>query len=121
MATFSVTHPNCGATRTIRINPGEPPVDFDAALDCIPGRGCCGQDHHHLHDGAEQCPNLTTGHEGVPCANTHVTPEDCTAGGTEPGVTCPGGHCGEGVDGCTNCRAIHIQVLDLGLQPVAVA
>lgn len=114
MATFSVSHPNCGASKVIRADPGQV-VDFDAELDCRPGHGCCGLDHHHVKDSANLCPG---GHDGEPCANTHVSPEDCTVA-SEPGEPCPGGHCGESIADCKVCRAIEITVLDLGLQPAA--
>lgn len=81
MAIYSVSHPQCGASRTIRCNctppPSTPPAeipsahrgdcaasDFDAALNCIPDKGCCGQDHHHGQQADET---------GKPCRPINIT------------------------------------------------
>jgi hypothetical protein len=122
MAVYSISHPMCGASRTIRClcPPGATAHhgdcyagDFDAALDCTPGYGCCGEDHHHGRN-ANACPGVEQGHGDVACASPD--PLACTAV-TPPGEDCPGGHCGYGVHGCQVCRPITITVLDLG-QPI---
>lgn len=103
------------------------------ALECPPGEGCCEIPHSHgtgclpdcrqaIHDhdlAASSCPGQ---HPGQPCPS----PENCPvyAGGfvTSSEIaddfsgpmtkgTCPGGHCGSGVAGCTVCRPVIITAL----------
>lgn len=119
--------PGCNATRQTLCVPGCSPdrhgegclnADFDAALDCLPGRGCCGQDHHH-GQAANACPGE---HDGAVCPHpagacgiwaSAQALQPAAAQAADAG--CPGGHCGKGVPGCTVCRPITITVLDLGL------
>lgn len=87
-------------------------ADPDAALACPPGSGCCEQDHHH-GQAATSCPG---GHGACP------SPDNCPVHlGMQPHLDdsngrdtsagpCPGGHCGLGVDGCTVCRPLRIEI-----------
>jgi hypothetical protein len=106
-------------------------ADPDSALG--PGCRCCTIVHDHGPDCPEDCAqvhdhaaaaNACTGkHEGRPCPHD---PENCpvlggghTAPTGDPADpsghmvrgTCPGGHCGKGVDGCTVCRPLTITAL----------
>ncbi len=80
--------------------PGCALTDIGANLACVPGAGCCAEDHSH-DEAANACPG---GHEGQKC------PDPGTCGVTE-GDGCAGGHCGKGVPGCTVCRPITIAML----------
>ena len=70
----------------------------DAAIKC----NCCPEDHDHAAN-ANACQG---DHDA--CS----TPENCGVfQGAMGDGSCPGGHCGLGVDGCTVCRPITITVL----------
>jgi hypothetical protein len=89
---------------------------------CLPESGCCQEAHSH-DQAANACPGITLGHPGAPCAA--ADPDRCLShsGGhsaardlsPEERVrrtgTCPGGHCGPGVPGCTICRPVTITLL----------
>jgi hypothetical protein len=70
---------------------------------------CCTQGHHH-GEAAASCPgNDGVGHPGEPCPQPN--PAACTVmappdGELDADWTCPGGHCGVGVAGCTVCRPL---------------
>jgi hypothetical protein len=109
--------PGCGAWAVIDCScpPGEPArgphleacplADIDSQVTCLPGYGCCQEDHHH-GEAANACPG---GHGEC------LTPAACATwhgGMGQPEDTpCPGGHCGMGVDGCTVCRPLTITIL----------
>lgn len=94
-------------------------ADLGAVVVCPPGSDCCdGSEHPGLsHD--QQAMACTQGHTGS-CAEA---PGDCKVWHNatadyrhplyegEPPGDCPGGHCGVGVDGCTVCRPVHIEVM----------
>jgi hypothetical protein len=105
-------------------------ADLGATVVCPPGSGCCdGSAHAGLsHDQqANTCPG---GHDSEPCPDE---PGKClswyhaTANQRHPLYTgdppgdCPGGHCAVGVDGCTACRPVHIEVMPGTVQIKATA
>jgi hypothetical protein len=94
--------------------PGCAMGDLDGQVVCT-GSGCCQEDHDHAAT-ANACP-AKGGHPAGSCPNpsscelwTNVRShhEDPDADGLP--VSCPGGHCGFGVPGCTVCRPITIIV-----------
>jgi hypothetical protein len=103
--------------------PACPLLDLGAAVKCQDGTGCCTEDHSH-DAAANSCPDIGLDHgqrhDGAPCP----VPGNCTlwrnvnadhhralreAG--QPVPSCPGGHCGPGVPGCTVCRPVTITVI----------
>ncbi len=114
--TGAPARPGCGSWTVIdcscdpdvleaaRAHDGECPLaNIDAQLTCLPGKGCCTEDHDH----AQPCPG-----EHGPC----LTPAQCPTwhGGMDQEGDCPGGHCGLGVPGCTGCRALTITMMAAG-------
>jgi hypothetical protein len=113
-------HPGCGFS------------NLDANVTCVPGYGCCAEDHDHAA-AANACPGFLTqdqlragavaGHPGEACTIVHPhDPATCkvcldpAAGEHGPevgngGHECAGGHCGPKVSGCTVCRPITITPL----------
>ena len=109
-----------------------PMTDIGANLQCKPGAGCCELPHSH-DQAANACPGAGR-HEGVPCpagdvcrfwdghkahiaglnpdnpVHMQVKAEAEALHGVAEG-TCPGGHCGKGVPGCTVCRPITITAM----------
>lgn len=98
-------------------------TDLGSNLQCHPDGDCCQEDHSH-DQAANACPGIAAGgHPGEPCPAPN--PDRCLvySGGysaardlaPEQRVrrtgTCPGGHCGFGVKGCTICRPITITLL----------
>jgi hypothetical protein len=113
--------------------------NIGAAVTCIPGKGCCEQQHDH-DAAANACP----GNHG-PCSDPAACPlwvsvknhytamkaafedEYGPLGSVNPESLpdqalghaihllavppdeCPGGHCMKGVDGCTVCRPVTIR------------
>ncbi len=102
--------PECAAIMGAHLD-GCPGADLDALLACPPGSGCCELQHNH-GDAARACPedHAAAGHQ---CA--HPEPADCPVwAGTEAAGSCPGGHHGLGVTGCTVCRPMTITFYDGG-------
>jgi hypothetical protein len=87
-------------------------VNLDALVVCPPASDCCKEDHDHAAV-ANACEAAHT----TPC----VDPLACKLWANvlshqDPDVpndlpaSCPGGHCGVGVPGCTVCRPITVIV-----------
>lgn len=106
-AAAGVHHPDCGMN------------DLGAAVTCPPGSDCCdGSDHpDQSHD--QHASSCTADH------SEHACP-DKAACATWAGITadtrhpdydgeapgdCPGGHCGQGVQDCTVCRPVAIEIM----------
>lgn len=105
-----------GCRTQVFIDPDANPelvADPDSAVVCVPGSGCCAENHDHAAV-AGSCPG---GHGACP------TPDNCPVWlGMQPHLPdsnvrdtsagpCPGGHCGLGVDGCTVCRTLRITLV----------
>jgi len=91
--------------------PGCQMANLDAQLVCPDTSDCCKEDHDHgvaanaCEGGHTTCPTPAS------CAlwaNVRSHYADPDAEGVP--VSCPGGHCGLGVPGCTVCRPITIIV-----------
>lgn len=100
-----------------------PFIDLGANVVCADGTDCCTEPHSH-DAAANSCPDIALDlgkrHGGAPCPD----PGSCTlwrnsqAGAHrelreagKPVPSCPGGHCGPGVPGCTVCRPVTITVV----------
>ena len=93
--------------------PGCAMGNLGAQVVCKPAAGCC-QDGHDHDAAANACPG---GHPEGSCpapsscklwANVRSHHEDPDGAGLP--ASCPGGHCGAGVPGCTVCRPITVMV-----------
>jgi hypothetical protein len=88
--------------------------DLGAAVICPPGSDCCdGSAHPGLsHDQAAN--SCTADHSEHTCPKPETCPVDGVGRGTDTGAECAGSHCGLGVEDCTVCRPVTIEVMPGG-------
>ncbi len=135
---FLIEHPDCGTRAFIDCHPDCPSdtlgyhvqglcvmADPDAALVCPPGSGCCEDDHSGDPDfrghallrcetdhSSHACPNPGTCRLWASAKSHHAAAKaEGTAYAEKLPDDCPGGHHGEGVEGCKACRSLVITAI----------